>query len=108
MFTPEQEQFLDKCREDGFDNWQINQIRYGFRRDLAIEQIKVFAKKEFNPYQMSQICDGFINGLTFEQVNLFARPEFTWKQMWQIRDMFKKYKRLSTIQKKVALMILES
>lgn len=136
--TEEQEQFIAKCKDDDFDISQINQICHGFQENLSIEQVSVYAKLEFNWGQMEQIrwgfgyskltfeqvslyakkefdywqmCEirhGFHGGLTFEQVSIYAKPEYKWEQMRKITKLLKKYKRISTIKTKVALMILES
>lgn len=103
----EQEQFIQKCKAEGFDDDQMDQICNGFFNHLTTEQIKVYAKREFDYQQMREIRAGFTQVLTLEQVRLFARPEFGWSQMYKIRLMliYEPYKKVKT---KVALMLLES
>lgn len=136
QMTKEQEQFVKKCKKDGFDYDQITQINWGFRGGLSIEQIQFYAKKEFHWYQMNGIRLGFEykltceqiklyakpefdseqmnqirlgfceDDLTIEQVLLYARPDFLWPQMYNIRKMFQ-YSSFLKVQTTVALMILE-
>lgn len=106
--TKEQKQFIAKCKKEGFDDNQTYQICKGFDCGFSIEQVKIYAKKEFDFWQMFEIRYGFQVGLTIEQISLYARQEFNANKMEKIRKMFHKYKKFSTVQKKVALMILES
>ena len=41
-------------------------------------------------FQMEQIRYGFKMGLSMEQVKLYANPKFKWQQIWEIRDFIKK------------------
>ena len=68
-----------------FDDWQMREIREGFKNGLTQEEVQFYAKPEFNHAQMIQIRRGFEKGLTYEQVQLYAKPEFNNVQMYQIR-----------------------
>ena len=70
---------------DNFIEEQKNQIYLGFINGLTLEQIKLYANKEFTVAQMGQIRLGLENGLTLEQVKLYANKEFGYLQMNQIR-----------------------
>lgn len=114
VMTPEQQQFLEQCKKEGFEVYQLNQIGWGFESDiytkdkLTIEQIKIFAKKEFDWKQMEEIRLGFYDGLTIEQISLYARPELIWGQMKEIRRMFYNKLTFEEVREKVTLMLLES
>lgn len=46
-----------------------------------MNQIKMYAKPEFDNDQMSQIRKGFEHGLTIEQVQAYANSKFTDEKM---------------------------
>lgn len=141
MLTPEQEQFIAKCKSEGFnfdqmemiheglddefdyhltieqvkfyakkefDAGQMSAIAYGLVKQLPIEQILFYAKKEFDHDQMYEICEGFLDGLSIEKVSLFARPDLHDSKMREIRQISKRYKNINNLKTKVALMLLES
>ena len=70
---------------DDFSKDQMLQIHKGFEGGLTIEQIKTYAKPEFDWEQMLCICWGFETGLSIDQVKTYAKLEYTWKQMQKIR-----------------------
>lgn len=101
--------FVDYILAQDMDEYQLSQINQGMKLDgLSEQQVKIYAKKEFDADQMQQIRHGFLDRLSIKQVLLYARPEFTEVQMEKVREMFEKYKRFSTVQNKVALMVLQS
>lgn len=104
--TPEQQQFVDKCKQDGFDNSQVIQIAWGFEDGLSFGQVFIYARKEFGFSQMDEIRKGFRQGLTSEQVSLYANAGFGWIKMIRIRNMLKTQP-FEEVKTKVALMILE-
>ena len=63
-------------------------IRAGFEYGLDIEQIKLYAKPDFNYKQMIQIMYGLKNGLNNKQICFYAKPEFDGIQMFEIRKGF--------------------
>ena len=78
--------FIDKCKNSGkFDDYQMHQIREGFKNGLTFKQVKIYAKPEIQHDQMEQILWGFIDGLTMEQIKLYADSKFDFEQMWEIR-----------------------
>ena len=89
-YNEEIEQFIKECENSGkFDINQMDVIRRGFKNHLTLEQVKFYAKPEFNWEQMFEICEGFDNNLaTMEEVSFYAKPEIHWTQMLQIREDF--------------------
>ena len=61
-----------------FDEYQIEEIRYGLERGY---DVSFYARPEFNLQQMKQICLGLETGV---DVSVYAKPEFTPEQMDQI------------------------
>lgn len=93
--TKEQQRFVAKCVLSGFNTNQMFQIHQGLENGLSIEQVSLYAKKEFNYEQMEQIHDSFYDcsnhdGLSIEQVSVFAKKEFSDRQMMIIIDAFHK------------------
>lgn len=104
----EQEHFIQKCIRDGFGPMEMGQINIGFQYGLSIEQVKVYAKKDFNYQQMIIIRNAMNFGnLSIEQVSLFARPELHEDQMQYICKRLRK-EPIEQVRARVALMILES
>ena len=61
----EQEKFIQECEEIGkFNDYQMEEIEWGFRNGLIMEQVKVYADTKFDNRQMEKIRKGFENGLT--------------------------------------------
>lgn len=63
---------------------RLKEIRLGLENDLTLEQIKIYARPEFDYSQMSSIRNGLQSGFILEQINRYARPEFSGGQMAQI------------------------
>jgi hypothetical protein len=79
--TPEE--FMETCENAGFNENQLSQIKGGFCYDnLTIEEVKTYAKPEFNADQMYQIRCGLSIGF---DVSIYAKPEFEASQMQQIK-----------------------
>ena len=88
--------FMQKCKDSGeFNNFQMQEICWGFEDGLTMEQVEFLAKPKFNENQMCQIRYGFEEGLTMEEVKLYAEPKFNDKQMFEIRKFIIKNKNLS-------------
>lgn len=60
----------------------------GLELGLDTEQIKIYAKPDFNHAQMHQIFYGFLNGLNQKQICFYAKPKFDICQMALIRKCF--------------------
>ena len=52
--------------------------------NLSIEQIKIFAKPEYDYCQMIEIVSGLINGYNDEQMALYTNPKLNHMQMNEI------------------------
>lgn len=63
---------------------RLKEIRLGLENDLTLEQIKIYARPEFDYSQMSVIRSGLASDFTQEQISRYARPEFSGRQMAQI------------------------
>ena len=85
----EEDNFIKQCEESGqFYNTQMEQIREGFKNGLSMEQVQVYAKKNFNWEQMQRIRESFEEGLSIEQVQVFAKSKFNVYQMYEIKKGF--------------------
>ena len=74
-----------KCLECcGHLSERLREIRRGLEHDLTLEQIKIYARPEFDYSQMSCIRFGLEAGFTQEQLGKYARTEFSGNQMAQI------------------------
>lgn len=71
--------YLNECDSIKF---RLREIRRGLENNLTYEQIKVYARPEFDWQQMRVICLGFISGFNDKQIDMYARPEFKWRQMY--------------------------
>jgi hypothetical protein len=75
-------------KEDGFCAFQIDEIIETFKQ-LPIEQAKLCVNLEFDTNQIKEIRRGFLyNGLTMEQVKLYAKPEYNERTMEKIRENY--------------------
>lgn len=137
ILTKEQRQFVKKCKLAGFDSEQISEIRECFKQGLSVDQVSIFARKEFSGIQIhvlrksvenglsieqiafcvkkefdwTQMCQmriGFEQGLNIKQVSLYARNDLHWSEMHKIRNMLMMNEPFEEVKTKVALMILES
>lgn len=63
-------------QELGFDEYQIDEIRSGFRGGLSPEQIQVFADLRLSQHQMNVLRYGLSNGFSVEEVSAFAKPSY--------------------------------
>lgn len=68
---------------------EMNQVRYGFKEGLTMEQVRFYAKKEFDANQMIQIRKCYKVGLTMEQVALIANSRSSYESIAALRDCFK-------------------
>lgn len=65
---------------------QMAQVRWGFAEsNLSPEQVRLYARPEFDEQQMLEIRRGMEKGLTATQVCLYADPRYNDRQMCQIR-----------------------
>lgn len=86
LFIEIQTQFIyNKCN---LERWRRDEIREDFENGLTFEQVKLYAKPEYEYGQIINIRRGLENGLSIEQVQLYAKPEFEKWQMAQIRKGF--------------------
>lgn len=86
LFIEIQTQFIyNKCN---LEWWRRGEIREDFENGLTFEQVKLYAKPEFEYGQIINIRRGLEGGLSKEQVQLYAKPEFEYWQMEEIRDGF--------------------
>ena len=98
------EQFITECEHSGkLTNDQMFEICRGFRDGLTIEEVKVYAKPEFNKQQMKEIRRGFERGLSMEQVKIFVKPEINAKQMEKIRLDFQEGLTIEEVKEKYNL-----
>lgn len=77
--------YLDCLTSGKFDELQLNQIHYGLKTKLPLEQVSFYANPKYNNRQMSQIYTGFQNGLTLDQVKMYAHENLHYLQMTEIR-----------------------
>ena len=89
--------FSERLKEYGIDKSkftkeQILEIELGICYGLSEEQIKVYAKPEFNSLQMFIIRLGFKSYLPMEEVKAYAKPELAHYKMREIRlELIKKH-----------------
>lgn len=102
MLATKQELLLDRNKDikdfvDEFTDGARNRVRYcreieeilkGLDNGLALDQIRIYANREFDAFKMEQIRLGLEYGLSEEQINLLANPEFNSLQMQEIRKGF--------------------
>ena len=70
------------------NQYQAEQIRDAFEHDkLSTEQVKVFAKPEFDSRQMYHIRR-YIRNLSQDQIDILVNPKFDCSQMMEIHDGF--------------------
>ncbi len=98
-FTPSQIVELRLARKDGLTDAQMEvlanhalepkqmaQVRWGFSENhLKPEQVRLYARPEFDEQQMLEIRRGLDKGLTATQIYLYADPRYNNRQMCQIR-----------------------
>ena len=65
---------------------QMNLIRT-LLKTLTTEQVRTFAKTDYNYLQMLEFVKGFEQGLTFEQVKEYANPKYNYMNMSLRRKM---------------------
>ena len=86
LFIEIQTQFIyNKCN---LERWRRDEIREDFENGLTFEQVKLYAKPEYEYGQIINIRRGLENGLSMEQVQLYAKPDLEKWQMAQIRKGF--------------------
>lgn len=73
--------YLETCNHV---EWRVREIRRGLEHNLTYEQIKMYARPEFDYTQMRQIRFGLESGLTNEEIEIYARPEFSAGQMMEM------------------------
>lgn len=90
MLTTRQELMLNWNKDvkdfvDNFTDGARNRIRYsleieeilkGLDNGLTLDQVKIYASREFNAFEMEQIRLGLEHGLSVEQAGVYAKPEF--------------------------------
>jgi uncharacterized membrane protein YgcG len=81
--------YIEECREKGFNNFQIHEVELGFKHGLNGDQIDLYADVGYDHLQMQEIRLGLENGLTQKQIQFFARKEFGWQEMNHIRTNIK-------------------
>ena len=64
-------------------------------KTLSTEQVRTFAKTDYNYLQMLEFVKGFEQGLTFEQVKEYANPKYSYIDMKLRRKMIFAEKKLS-------------
>ena len=78
------EEHLDFLINPSFDIYQIGKICEGFKLGLPLDDIRLFARPEFDFCQMQQIING-IESLSREDIKIYANPDFSAGKMAQIR-----------------------
>lgn len=73
--------YLEQCNHL---SKRLKEIRLGLEHDLTLEQIKIYARPEFDFSQMKPIRLGLEAGFTTENINRYARSEFNGQQMMEI------------------------
>lgn len=82
------DEFTDGARNRNRYRREIEEILKGLDNGLALDQIRIYANREFKPFEMEQIRLGLEHGLSEEQVKVYAKPEFKWPQMREVREGF--------------------
>ena len=72
-----------------FNYKQMIQIMYGLKNGLNNKQICFYAKPEFDGIQMCEIRKGFEEGLSTKEISVYAKPEFWPDQMDFLKSVFK-------------------
>ncbi len=82
---------------------QRKQIEKGLEQGLTIEQVRLYAKPEFDSDQMREIREGFLKGLSTDQIKLYATTDFDGLQMGVLRKFLLKHnnKPVNELYKKV-------
>lgn len=75
-----------------FNYDQMIQITYGLKNGLNHKQICTYAKPEFDNFQMCNIRKGFEEGLSTKEITVYAKPEFWPEQMDFLKSVFKEKK----------------
>lgn len=75
------DEFTDGARNRNRYRREIEEILKGLDSGLALDQIRIYANREFKPFEMEQIRLGLEHGLGEEQVKVYAKPEFSFIQM---------------------------
>ena len=79
------DEFTDGARNRNRYRREIEEILKGLDNGLTLDQVKIYASREFKPFEMEQIRLGLEHGLSEEQVKVYAKPEFSFIQMGEIR-----------------------
>lgn len=87
---------IDKTK---FGWHQMSEIKEGFKDELSLKKINLFAKSEFGNLRMAEIRDGFNHGLSYEKVSFYAKKEFSQKQMQNIKNLLLSGVKKSEIEK---------
>lgn len=69
--------------EKGLGSNEVEQVRYGVANGLTMEQVRLYAKEDFNWAQMAQVRTGFEEGLRFSAVETYASPSLSSSEMYQ-------------------------
>ena len=86
MNKKEIDQEMKRYENQGFDYWQMDEIRLGLEAGVDVDK---YADPKFNEYQMKQIQEGLENGVN---VDKYANTKFDETQMYEIRKELKKEK----------------
>jgi len=70
-----------------FNKKQKKIIEEGFKNNLSVDEIKIYAKPEFNHFQMMEIMQGIINGLTDYELEILTNPMLSASEMKKIRNI---------------------
>lgn len=79
MNKKEIEQAMKRYENQGFDIFQMEQIKWGLKAGVDVDK---YADPKFDNFQMVQIKWGLEEGI---DVDKYADPRFNWKQMQEIR-----------------------
>ena len=84
------DEFTDGARNRNRYRREIEEILKGLDNGLTLDQVKIYASREFKPFEMEQIRLGLEHGLSEEQVKVYAKPEFSlfrWEKSGQGLNM---------------------
>lgn len=76
---------IDLYRQKGLNDYQLNEIKEGFKNGLSKEQVDIYAKEEFNFMQMQELRLGLQHGLNEKEMAVFLSKDVDYKAMQHAR-----------------------
>ena len=72
--------YLSEVKTRGLNSAQMTEVLEGLK-NLATDQVDLYAKPEYDNMQMQEIRLGLEHGLTPDQMAVFMNPEISWEAM---------------------------